>query len=282
MSGSIRFPAHLNGVFGLRPTAGAVPLRGHHPSWTPPPCYELLTVMGPMSRHAEDLGPALEAMRGAPLRPAEPPVRVAVFEEDGLGPVSAACRTAVREAASALAGDGLEVEEAVPPAQRESREVFDTIFLGELAAGLRPRLADRRERFGDRLGGMFDGLADVETSLEDYVGAQTRRLEIEYEVDEWQERYSLALCPVGPLTAFPVDEKVTEVEGEPTYSGGLLTLCTYASGARLPACAVPAGRDETGLPVGVQVIGRRGRDADVVELARRLERLLGGAVAPDH
>jgi len=129
---------------------------------------------------------------------------------------------------------------------------------------------------------MFDGLADVETSLEDYVGAQTRRLEIEYEVDEWQERYSLALCPVGPLTAFPVDEKVTEVEGEPTYSGGLLTLCTYASGARLPACAVPAGRDETGLPVGVQVIGRRGRDADVVELARRLERLLGGAVAPDH
>ena len=61
LSGSIRFPAHLTGVFGFKPSGSTVAFRGHHPSWVPPPSFDLMAQIGPMTRHAEDLGPALEA-----------------------------------------------------------------------------------------------------------------------------------------------------------------------------------------------------------------------------
>jgi Asp-tRNA(Asn)/Glu-tRNA(Gln) amidotransferase A subunit family amidase len=279
VSGSIRFPAHLTGVFGFKPGAAMVPLRGHHPSWVPPPSFELLARIGPMARHAEDLRPALEAMSGKPVPPGEAPAAVAVFEDDGLNPVSGPCRAAVHAAAEALAGAGVSVEEAVPPNPADVREAFDTLIVAELAGLYGPVLADRREQVGDRLGAIIDGAEEAHVSLDAYLSAQVRRMELEDAVATWQERYAIAICPVGPVTAFPLEQSITDVEGQPTYPGGVLTLCSYASALRLPACSVPAGRDESGLPVGVQVIGRHGREGDVLELAERLEKLLGGAIA---
>jgi Asp-tRNA(Asn)/Glu-tRNA(Gln) amidotransferase A subunit family amidase len=280
LSGSIRFPAHLTGVFGLKPSGGAVPLRGHHPSYVPPPSFDLMAQIGPMARHAEDLGPALEAMSGHRLAPAEAPSAVAVFEDDGLNPVSQPCRAAVRAAAEALAGAGVAVEEAVPPNQRDAREAYDTLLVADLAGLIGPQLADRREALGERLGRIVDGGAKAQVSLDVYLGARVRRMELEDAVAEWQERYPLAICPVGPVTAFPLGEPISEVEGRPTHPAGVLTLCSYANVLRLPACSVPAGRDDNGLPVGVQVIGRHGREGDVLDLAGRLEQLLGGVIAP--
>jgi Asp-tRNA(Asn)/Glu-tRNA(Gln) amidotransferase A subunit family amidase len=280
VAGSIRFPAHLTGVFGFKPGGGTVAFRGHHPGWVPPPSFELMAQIGPMARHAEDLRPALEAMSGTRFAAAEATSTVAVFEDDGLNPVSEPCRAAVRAAAEALAGAGVAVEEAVPPNQREAREAFDTLLVADIGGLLAPLVADRRDQLGDRLGGILDGGAAAPVSPDAYLSAQVRRLELEDTVAAWQERYGLALCPVGPVTAFPVEQPISEVDGQPTHSAGVLTLCSYANALRLPACSVPAGRDASGLPVGVQVIGRRGREGDVLELAGRLEDLLGGATAP--
>jgi Asp-tRNA(Asn)/Glu-tRNA(Gln) amidotransferase A subunit family amidase len=278
LSGSIRFPAHLTGVFGFKPGGGTVSFRGHHPSWVPPPSFELMAQIGPMATHAEDLGPALEAMSGKPVAPPEAPSTVAVFEEDGLNPVSEPCRAAVRAAAEALAGAGVPVEEAAPPNQREAREAYEVLLVADIAGLLGPLLADRREQLGDRVGGIVDSGASAQVSLDAYLNAQVRRLELEDAVAAWQERYSLAISPVGPVTAFPLERPISEVDGQPTHPAGVLTLCSYANVLRLPACSVPAGRDRNGLPVGVQVIGRRGREGDVLGLAGRLEELLGGAI----
>ena len=62
--------------------------------------------------------------------------------------------------------------------------------------------------------------------------------------------------------------------------GGKLTLCTLANAVGLPAVAVPADRTDDGLPIGVQLIGGRGRNLEVIAAARALEEACGGFIAP--
>ena len=83
-----------------------------------------------------------------------------------------------------------------------------------------------------------------------------------------------------PVPAPIASEGITTIDGEPARPGGKLTLCTYANALGLPAASVPAGRDPSGLPLGVQVIGRRGCDLDVVAVAGELEQALGGWLDP--
>jgi amidase len=71
------------------------------------------------------------------------------------------------------------------------------------------------------------------------------------------------------------------VDGEPTRPGGKLTLCTYASALGLPALVLPVTRTDAGLPVGVQLIGRRGEERTLIALAQRLEETLGRWLDPD-
>ncbi len=62
--------------------------------------------------------------------------------------------------------------------------------------------------------------------------------------------------------------------------GGKMTLCTWPTAFGLPAVSVPAGRDETGMPLAVQVFGRRGHDLEVLGVASELEEALGGWIDP--
>ncbi len=100
--------------------------------------------------------------------------------------------------------------------------------------------------------------------------------ELEFAVEEWQERYPVALCPVVPVPAPVAAEGFVAADGEPFKPGGKLTLCTWANAVGAPALSVPCGRDEAGLPLAVQVVGRRGRDGDVLAAGRVLEQALGG------
>jgi amidase len=63
--------------------------------------------------------------------------------------------------------------------------------------------------------------------------------------------------------------------------GGKFTLRTLANAVGLPAAAVPVLRTEDGLPIGVQLIGGRGRDLEVIAAARTLEQTCGGFIAPE-
>jgi hypothetical protein len=113
-------------------------------------------------------------------------------------------------------------------------------------------------------------------SLDTYLEAWTQLAIAEREVDERFERRRLALCPVAPGPAPPIGQGVTEIDGEPVRPGGKLTLCTLANAVGLPAAAVPVLRTADGLPVGVQVIGGRGRDHEVIAAARAIEDAYGG------
>jgi Asp-tRNA(Asn)/Glu-tRNA(Gln) amidotransferase A subunit family amidase len=192
--------------------------------------------------------------------------------------VARVCRDAVRRAATALAEAGCTVIDAAPPGAAAVREAFDAILLTELATlvAATPFEVSRLSRYGR----MLAEVAGYETDLAAYVAAGVRLAELEEAADTWLDEHPLALCPTVPVPAPPASEGITTVDGAPTNPGGKMTLATYANALGLPAVNVPAGRDADGLPLGVQVLGRRGCDADVLAVARQLDVALGGWLDP--
>jgi Asp-tRNA(Asn)/Glu-tRNA(Gln) amidotransferase A subunit family amidase len=278
-SGSIRCPSHFCGVFGLRPGRDTVPWADHYPMISGPG-PRMMASVGPMARCVDDLELALAIM--APLEPAVgAPTGVAVFEDDGLQPVSAACRAAVRQAAEALADAGHDVVESTPPGQAEVRAAFDVALLHEGASGMLSNLAGREDELSPPVREMFEALRGFEPALAPYVDAFARLLRLENEADAWLERHGAALCPVAPDVAPPLRGSFGPIDGQPMRPGGKLTLCSYASALGLPAVAVPVARTAAGLPVGVQLIGRRGHERALLALARELEAAFGGWIDPD-
>jgi Asp-tRNA(Asn)/Glu-tRNA(Gln) amidotransferase A subunit family amidase len=281
LGSSIRQPAAWCGVFGLKPTSGLVPNAGHA-GFGIPPAFGMFACVGPLARSAADLELGLRAMASLEPAPARPePLPVSVYEDDGMQAVARSCRKAVRRAAEALAAAGHEVEEeAGPPRQAEARDAYDLMLGSELALYM-PQLVAESERELSRYGReMFEQLRGFSPELRAYADAGRTVAEIAAEAAEWFERHPVALCPTVPVSAPLAAEGIVSIDGEKPRPGGKLTLCTYANALGLPAASVPAGRDERGLPLAVQVIAGRGRDLDVLMVAAELERALGGALDP--
>ncbi|MDP9346222.1 MAG: amidase, partial [Actinomycetota bacterium] len=259
LSGSVRAPAHWTGVFGLRAGRDAIPFPDHVP-WPSAAGMQMFATVGPMARHAADLDVLLSVLAERRLEPA-PVTRIAVFEDDGLQPVSRACRLAVRRAAVALAESGIEIVEERPPRAADLRTAFDTILNHELATTLGPLITGREDDLTPYVAEMASGLRGFEASFAAYVAAFQRIAEIDAIATAWFGHTPVALCPVTPDVAPPVETfTFPPVDGEPTRPGGKLSLCSYASALGLPALAVPVMRSGTGLPVGVQLIARRGEE----------------------
>lgn len=279
LGGSIRAPCHFTGIFGLRPGRDTVPPATHHPL-PDSPAMRLMGSVGPMARTVEDLELALSVL--APdAAPARPVARVAVFEEDGLQPVSRACREAVRRAAAALADAGHPVVEERPPHQAQARRILDTVLTEEMTAVLPGFVGDRADELSPYAAGMFAATRGNEPSIERYLDAFDRLTPIEREASAWFARHTVALCPVAPDVAPPAGDPVwPPVDGEPPREGGKLSLCTYANVLGLPAVAVPVMRSDAGLPVGVQLMSARGGERTLLALAAELEEALGGWLRP--
>jgi aspartyl-tRNA(Asn)/glutamyl-tRNA(Gln) amidotransferase subunit A len=279
LGGSIRAPCHFCGLFGLKPGRDTVPWADHYPMVSGP-APQMMGSVGPMARCVDDLELALAVL--APLEPAVgAPAALAVFEEDGLQPVSAACREALRRAAAALGDAGHDVVEARPPGQAEVRAAFDVALASEAAAGLLPGVAGREDELSPPIREIVAALRGYEPAVGPYLEAFAQLVQLEAQADAWLERHGAALCPVAPDVAPPLRGGFGPVDGEPIRPGGKLTLCTYANALGLPAVSVPVMRSEAGLPVGVQLFGRRGHERGLLALARELEQALGGWLDPD-
>jgi Asp-tRNA(Asn)/Glu-tRNA(Gln) amidotransferase A subunit family amidase len=290
--GSIRVPAHFCGVVGLRPGRWVVPYTGHFPR-AQAMTIQLWSEIGPMARHVDDLqlllpifaspspsDPDVAPHRVEPKQPES--LRVALFDEDGFCPVKPVLREAVASAGRALAERGHEVVEERPPNQAEVREVFVQLALAETAALLGPVVEPRKDELSPQIARMFRRLGEADMDLAAYAGRLAHRLELERAVCAWLEQNPIAIAPVGPVAAFPIGTETIEIEGETYEESDLFTLSTYVNALGLPAAAVPVGRTPDGLPVGVQVIGRRYRELEVLAVARELEEAFGGWLDPDE
>jgi amidase len=146
---SIRQPAHVCGIAGLKPTSGRVPRTGHWPDYRG--ILESLTQLGPMARRVEDLelllpiiaGPDGEDPHVAPVPLGDPGavrvdgLRVVAFTDNGVRPATPATTAAVEAAAAAMGAAGSRIEWRVPPDTAEAWAAWDGLVRADGWAWLR-------------------------------------------------------------------------------------------------------------------------------------------------
>ncbi len=308
IGGSIRNPAHFCGVFGLKPTWGVVPGRGHIPG--PPGSVGGVAdvgVFGPMGRSAADLALGLDVLArpraddAVAWRLELPPpanggaaagLRVGTWFDDPACPVAADYRLLLELAAAALAEAGADVRPATPPAGLDELvPLWERLVLPVMSAGLDEDTflafaAVEAMPVAPDEDGPTRSLRAITARHRSWLGASEHRHKLRAAFARFFADHDVLLAPVMPGAAFPHDteremvERTIEVDGvvRPyldglAWNGGVGILL-------LPVATPPIGRTPDGLPVGVQIIAPQYHDRTAVAVAGHLEALLGGFVPP--
>jgi aspartyl-tRNA(Asn)/glutamyl-tRNA(Gln) amidotransferase subunit A len=280
--GSVRIPAALCGVTGLKPTYGRVSRAGVLPlAWT-------MDHVGPMARTAEDCARLLTVIAG--FDPADPTtsrrpvpdytgaltgdvrgVRVGLLEGFFVDETDPEVRAAVETAARALESLGAVVDRAKLESARDVAAAAFAIVGSEAlayhAAWLRTRPQDYQADVRERLQmGVVIGGAH-------YVRAQQWRARLRTEVDRALERFDVLLAPTTPCTAPRLGETEAVIGGRRTdVRSALLRLTRPFNLTGHPACSLPCGLTPDGLPVGMQIVGRAFDEATVLRVADAYQR----------
>ena len=275
--GSIRIPASYCGVVGLKPTFGLIPR-------VPVGVAELLTHLGPLCRTVEDAALFLSVTAGRddrdgwslPVEPADytralarPPahLRVAWSPRLGYAPVDPEVERVAGAAARGLAALGWTVE-AADPGFEDPAEVADAFRHPGLAAALGDDLERDRARMDPSLVALVE--AGRRMTAEQVARAAVRRHALWAQLDRFFERHDVLATPAVAVPPLRIGQAPPrEIEGRAVGARGWIAFTYPFNITGLPAIVVPAGRTATGLPVGLQLVGRRLDDA----------RLLGAAAA---
>lgn len=252
--GSVRIPAALCGVYGLKPTAGSVPDAGLEP-------LDLaLDCIGPLARDLDLLERGWTVIADDPGDPASAIRRVLVLPGLGGVEVAPAIAAAVATAQQAL---------GLPAGELTLLAGLDAVRLAAFAQVGRSLSA----MLGDRLAG--PGVSPTLRHVVQAALAMPERPELLADTRsallEALGTDGVLLLPTAPQVAFPHT-------GRPPTTQPLFTGLANVAGC--PALAIPAGRDADGLPVGVQLIGPPRSEPALIGLAKLLEPVLGGAVLP--
>jgi aspartyl-tRNA(Asn)/glutamyl-tRNA(Gln) amidotransferase subunit A len=264
--GSVRIPAALCGVAGLKPTFGAIPVRGVIPL---APSFDHV---GPLTRSVADAALVFEALSGRRLGRVSRTLRIGVPEKffyDRLQPEVAA---AVREALRRLERQGARLQRVEVPLVREMIPAALTVQLREAVRSHR-RYRGRRREYGDAVRTLLErgeSVTAAEERAARRVCAQfTRALAALF------RRVDVLITPTLPATAPLIGQETIEIGGQPEDIRPCLTrLVRPFNVAGVPALSLPCGRDRRGLPIGLQVIGARRGEAAVLATGTAVERLI--------
>jgi amidase len=277
--GSIRNPAHCNGIVGLKPTTGRVPRTGHVVDFGG--VYDTYQQIGPMARRVEDIALLLPLLAGPdfqdaaikPMPNGDPSavdlkkLRVAFFTDvNGYHGPTRETVAMVAAAAKAMEGIGCPVAESAPSGYME-------------AYGLMPRLRDAdggawigrvNRRVGTTPpspGRVFDGpmlpVPEFEELLELQDTLRSRML-------SWFRDFDVLLCPTDAAPARIIGEKAPQT----TSYRSLFNLTGW------PAIVVRAGTSPEGLPIGLQIVARPWREDVAIAVASEMEARFGGWKKP--
>ncbi|MBQ1120980.1 amidase [Streptomyces sp. B15] len=281
--GSIRVPAALNGIVGLKPTYGLVPRHGVTSlSWS-------LDHVGPLTRTVEDAAAVLAALAGdAPRDSASAPppsadrqpdaetdltgLRVGVPVNYYFDHVDPEVEAAVRRAVDRLAELGAHLVDVEIPMTRYVQAVQWGLMVPEATAYHERTLRSVPERYA----------ADVRILLEagelmpagDYLRAQRARTLMRRSWLSTLEEVDVIAAPTVPTTAAKADQPtLTWPDGTvETVSDAYVRLSAPANITGLPALTLPVGHDRAGMPIGMQLMGRPQSEAVLLRAGHAYER----------
>ncbi len=303
LAGSVRTPAHYCGLFCLKTTERRVPNTGHIPE---PPglprAVRHMNVLGPLARSVEDLGLILKVIAGPDDSEWDvPPVPLGEAPERALGshriawsigfaglPVTRDTSKAIESLASQLSSLGCRVEQKMPAHFdiEAAWEAWGEIVIAERAATAPERVVERVAALNATLGGDVaagrGSAKGARATIADYMTALTRRDQLITALERFFDDWDAFLCPVTVSPAIPHVPFGTPIDVDdkkvPYFLAGTSYTCVFNLTGH-PVVVLPLARSKEGLPIGVQLVGRRWGEPALLALAAKLA-LITGAFQP--
>ena len=279
--GSVRIPAGLCGIVGLKPSFGLVSRYGVYPlSWS-------LDTVGPMTRTARDAALVMNTIAGydardpsSAQRPVEDftssldrgidGVRVGIPDDFFYDVIDPEVSEAICTAAGVLSDLGASVDRVSIPALDHSLAISNAILSAEAAEVHATHLREQPEDIGEDVRARLR--RGALTLATDYIKAQRARSAFNAELDDTMKGCDLLIAPTIPTGAPRIDQTVVDVAGNPENALTLMSrltrpfnICGY------PTVTVPCGFTKSGMPIGMQIAGRMFEDAAVLGAAHAYE-----------
>ena len=309
IGGSIRNPAHVCGIAGIKPTSGLVPETGMLGTF--PPFVAYWNGIGPMARHVKDLGMVLRVISGPDGRdPRTMPVslrnpsdvqsdglKIAYFTDDGLSEPTEETQDAVEKAVEYLRSIGATVIKDRPPSFAEAMDLWAPIMIPSWAVTTRYWQQEYARLAGCRVSEERLFLTewmlmwlDFLCQSGEYTPEHHNRLQVALE--HYQQRmlafiqgYDVLISPVSnnPAAPHPTPEGMEEIlfdEFIDIIKTDVGALCMAYNLTGWPAAVVRAGSSPEGLPIGVQIAAKPWRDDVALAVAAIIEDGSGGWQPP--
>jgi len=276
IGGSVRIPSHYCGTYALKPSFGVVPQLGYLSHVGAGRVGADMNVFGPIARSARDLALLLGVLAApapedalawrvtlpAPRRSRLAEYRIGTWFDEPELPVAAAYRAVLERAAEALRAAGARVDASHPNVSFAKQRDLWMALAGSAAS---PSLPAEIQQ------------AASGTHMQ-WLRNHERREELRDAWRAWFGEYDALLCPVvlgvapyhdlegDPFTrTVDVDGVARNIMMDVPQWTGIINVIGY------PACAVPIGRTDEGLPVGMQIVTSYLRDRESIELARHMD-----------
>ena len=283
--GSIRIPSSFCGVFGLKPSFGRVPIYPHLPGW------ETLNHEGAISRTVEDnalildvmAGPSLYDQNSLPQYPGKfqkemkgdvKGLRVAFTSDLGGGfPVDSQVLEISRKAAFSFKELGCRVEDIKPGWMNMEPDFLVTLLSETLTAH-----ENELDKYKEIVFPPYIPFLDFASAYNnrDVIRVQFHRYQFYEQVSQVFEKYDLLLTPTLATAAFEAGDKgplgPAKVNGQDASPSSWLCFTYPFNFTGQPAASVPCGFNSEGLPVGLQIVGRRFDEAMVLRAAAAFEK----------
>jgi amidase len=293
IGGSIRTPAHFNGIFGHKPSYGIVSQYGHLPAPTSLTEGDLW-VSGPLATNTRDLKQALALLVGPnraksvacrvdlPAARTEDParLRVATWFDDPNVVTDTESLALLETTAATFERIGASVTRSVKPDfdTADNHDVYMRLLTASMSTGLTAAQRADYDAISHAADDPVEAMArSVNPNHADWVALNERRLQI---ADKWRvffQDYDVLLCPTAVVPAFPHDHSEPMIERQLGINGamhsymGLVVWAGFSLVSYLPATVAPAGRTAANLPVGVQIVGPYLEDLTPLAAASMLE-----------
>jgi amidase len=304
IGGSIRIPAHFCGLFALKTSEHLISLAGHIPE--PPGAprgVRHMGVAGLLARSVADLRLSLSLLAGEDGRSWEvPPLalppgprrslqgcRIAWTDDFGGAPVSQDTQAVLKTVTEGLAQAGAHVERLQPPGfiLEAAWQTWGELLGAEIGAGMErlPRFltAMQFRMMPDRSILKRSFVRGLRLNLYRYAQVLTRRDGLISALEEFLSGWDAWLCPVTAGAAFPHCKmgQPVEVDGQQLpYFVATMSHTVPFNMTGSPVVVLPAGRSSQGLPLGIQVVGRRWQDTALLAVAEAIAETTGAFQPP--